>query len=173
MDTAAVEKAYASARERYAEYGVDTERALERLRRIAVSVHCWQGDDVGGFENAEGLSGGGIMAAMFLMALRYRNRTGRGQLIDISQTENAQCTFAPAFIDYFMNGRVQGTLGNRDTTMAPQGVYLCKVPEYSRGGEDNWWALSVENDEQWQALCRVMGQPELADDPRFADVISR
>jgi L-rhamnose isomerase len=57
-----VEKAYALAKERYAQWGVDTERALKALRGIAVSLHCWQGDDVGGFENADGLSGGGIQA---------------------------------------------------------------------------------------------------------------
>jgi L-rhamnose isomerase len=57
-----IERAYRLASERYAEYGVDTRRAMNRLKKIAVSLHCWQGDDVGGFESAEGLSGGGIMA---------------------------------------------------------------------------------------------------------------
>ena len=62
MDAAAIEKAYALAKERYAHFGVDTEQALRRLQCIAISVHCWQGDDVGGFETEEGLTGGGIMA---------------------------------------------------------------------------------------------------------------
>jgi L-rhamnose isomerase len=62
VDTASIESAYRLARERYAEIGVETERALERLARIAVSMHCWQGDDVGGFESEAGLSDGGIMA---------------------------------------------------------------------------------------------------------------
>ena len=62
MDTATIEAAYQLAKDLYAEYGVDVDRALQRLGRIAVSMHCWQGDDVGGFESAEGLSGGGIMA---------------------------------------------------------------------------------------------------------------
>jgi L-rhamnose isomerase len=62
MNSGVWEKAYALAKERYAEFGVDTERALARLQRIAVSVHCWQGDDVGGFESGEGLAGGGILA---------------------------------------------------------------------------------------------------------------
>jgi len=57
-----IEQAYRLARERYAEVGVNTERAMRRLGKVAISLHCWQGDDVGGFENAEGLSGGGIMA---------------------------------------------------------------------------------------------------------------
>ena len=57
-----VEQAYKLARERYAELDVDTEKAMRRLRKVAISLHCWQGDDVGGFESPDGLSGGGIMA---------------------------------------------------------------------------------------------------------------
>lgn len=58
----AVEKAYEAAQHRYAELGVDTGRAMEQLRKIPISLHCWQGDDVGGFESSAGLTGGGIMA---------------------------------------------------------------------------------------------------------------
>jgi L-rhamnose isomerase len=57
-----VEKAYEVARERYAHCGVDTDRALDRLAGVPVSLHCWQGDDVGGFETKEAQSGGGIQA---------------------------------------------------------------------------------------------------------------
>ena len=57
-----IETAYEIARSRYAELGVNTEQALSALRRLSVSLHCWQGDDVGGFENAKGLTGGGIQA---------------------------------------------------------------------------------------------------------------
>jgi L-rhamnose isomerase len=62
MQTVAVEKAYPSARECYAEWGVDTDAALEALARIPVSMHCWQGDDVVGFESAGDLSASGLMA---------------------------------------------------------------------------------------------------------------
>jgi L-rhamnose isomerase len=61
-NTKGIEPAYKLAKERYADLGVDTEKAMDRLAKIAISLHCWQGDDVGGFESAEGLSGGGIMA---------------------------------------------------------------------------------------------------------------
>jgi len=54
-----VEQAYEMARQRYAELGVDTDTAMDRLAKIPISLHCWQGDDVGGFENPEtGLDGG-------------------------------------------------------------------------------------------------------------------
>lgn len=56
-----IEQAYTLARERYAEYGVDTEAALATLATVPLSIHCWQGDDVGGFERpAAALTGGGI-----------------------------------------------------------------------------------------------------------------
>ena len=61
-DATSLEKSYALAKERYAELGVDADAALKRLDSIAISMHCWQGDDVGGFESAGGLTGGGIMA---------------------------------------------------------------------------------------------------------------
>ena len=57
-----IEKAYDLAKESYAEIGVDTDTAIRRLSRIAISLHCWQGDDVGGFENNNQLAGGGIIA---------------------------------------------------------------------------------------------------------------
>ena len=54
--------AYELARERYAAMGVDTGAAMKALAQIPISLHCWQGDDVGGFENPDGVLGGGIMA---------------------------------------------------------------------------------------------------------------
>src|SRR5664279_4972070 len=57
-----IQSAYKIAKERYAEMGVDTDKALARLEKIAISLHCWQGDDVGGFENPGGELTGGIAA---------------------------------------------------------------------------------------------------------------
>ena len=61
-DMKEIEKTYEQAKQRYAELGVDTEKAMERLSGIAISLHCWQGDDVGGFDKAQKTLGGGIMA---------------------------------------------------------------------------------------------------------------
>lgn len=55
-----IEKAYEIAKDQYAEIGVDTEKALEQLATIPISLHCWQGDDVGGFENSGEDLGGGL-----------------------------------------------------------------------------------------------------------------
>ncbi|MHC4913292.1 MAG: L-rhamnose isomerase [Planctomycetota bacterium] len=57
-----IEESYEVAKERYGELGVDTNAAIEKLSKIAISLHCWQGDDVGGFEGGEDLTGGGIIA---------------------------------------------------------------------------------------------------------------
>jgi L-rhamnose isomerase len=56
----ALEQAYTLARERYAALGVDTDAALKTLARVSISIHCWQGDDVGGFEHAGGALGEGL-----------------------------------------------------------------------------------------------------------------
>ncbi len=55
-----IERAYRIAKERYAQLGVDTDRALRKLARVSISLHCWQGDDVGGFENMGVELGGGL-----------------------------------------------------------------------------------------------------------------
>jgi L-rhamnose isomerase len=61
MSSTTVEKSYALSRERYAEIGVDTEAAIATLGQISLSLHCWQGDDVGGFENVRsGHAGSGL-----------------------------------------------------------------------------------------------------------------
>lgn len=60
MKTELIEKAYEIAKERYAAIGIDTDAAIETLRSVAISLHCWQADDVTGFENRGGSLTGGI-----------------------------------------------------------------------------------------------------------------
>jgi L-rhamnose isomerase len=57
-----ISRGYSDAAERYAEFGVDTEDALRRLSLVSISLHCWQGDDVRGFEASDGSLGGGLAA---------------------------------------------------------------------------------------------------------------
>lgn len=57
-----IQETYALAKARYADLGVDSDAALEALANVSLSLHCWQGDDVGGFENSGGVLGGGIAA---------------------------------------------------------------------------------------------------------------
>ena len=58
MNEAQILKAYEIAKERYAALGVDTDKAIESLEKQQISLHCWQTDDVVGFERGEALSGG-------------------------------------------------------------------------------------------------------------------
>ena len=74
MKTELIEKAYAIAKERYAAIGVDTDAALEKLQKVALSLHCWQADDVVGFEPKAGALSGGIQAT--------GNYPGRARNID-------------------------------------------------------------------------------------------
>lgn len=60
--TTQLEQAWELAKQRFAAVGIDVEEALRQLDRLPVSMHCWQGDDVSGFENPEGLLTGGIQA---------------------------------------------------------------------------------------------------------------
>jgi L-rhamnose isomerase len=62
MTQSKIQSAYELAKERYAELGVDTEQVMQRLGKVSISLHCWQGDDVGGFENPGGDLTGGIAA---------------------------------------------------------------------------------------------------------------
>lgn len=57
-----IERAYEVARERYQALGIDTDAAIEKLIAIPLSVQCWQGDDIGGYEKVKGAAGGGILA---------------------------------------------------------------------------------------------------------------
>lgn len=62
MNEQLVQKAYEIAKERYATIGVDTDKAIKDLQKISLSLHCWQADDVTGFENPDGQLSGGIQA---------------------------------------------------------------------------------------------------------------
>ena len=109
----------------------------------------------------------GILSFGALMtALRRRLKTGSGCLVDLSQREVTTMLLGEAILDFSVTGRIAGTMGNRHRDMAPQGVYPCS-------GEDMWVAISVSSDEEWESLCRVMGQPHLASDSRFAGPKSR
>jgi len=101
-----------------------------------------------------------------LAALDHRNRTGRGQYIDLSQLETGVHFLAPALLDYAVNGRVQGRVGNRSTSAAPHGVYRCQ-------GQERWCAIAVATDKEWQGFCKVVGQPTWAREPRFATLQGR
>ena len=100
-----------------------------------------------------------------LAALYHRKLTGEGQLIDLSSAEAVSSLMGDVFMDYTMNARVQERVGNRDRAMAPHAVYRCL--------DNKWASIAVGNEEEWRALCSVVGDARLADGDRFADAFSR
>ena len=99
-------------------------------------------------------------SAALIAALDYRDRTGKGQLIDLAQFETALYFFLPGLLDAAVNKREPARNGNAVVDAAPHNVYPCK-------GEERWCTIAVTEDAQWAALCKVIGKPELAADPRF------
>jgi crotonobetainyl-CoA:carnitine CoA-transferase CaiB-like acyl-CoA transferase len=113
-------------------------------------------------------------ALAVLAALRQRERSGQGQLVELAQAENAASMFTQAILDYTLNRRVQQTIGNRDIFgRFPCGVYPCKSPGAADTADDRWVSIHVESEAGWQALKRVMGQPAWAEDHRFASNAGR
>ncbi|MAF53530.1 MAG: succinyl-CoA--benzylsuccinate CoA-transferase, partial [Chloroflexi bacterium] len=107
-------------------------------------------------------------------ALDYKRRTGKGQHLDLAQYEAAIQYLTPAIADYVANGRISRHTGNADDSYAPHGVYRCKDESRSMTGlDESWCAIAVTSDEEWEALCKVMGSPELAHDERFSTIDSR
>jgi benzylsuccinate CoA-transferase BbsF subunit len=104
---------------------------------------------------------GAMGAAAVMTALVHRERTGEGQYIDMSQNESAMHFITTAFLDYSANGRIASRMGNSRPGFAPHGVYRCQ-------GADDWCTIAVRTDEEWQAFCTAMGQPDWAREARFA-----
>ena len=103
---------------------------------------------------------------IILAALDYRKRTGKGQYIDLSQYESSIHFMTPLILDYNVNQRVAKRAGNRVDHASPHGIYRCR-------GEDRWCAIAVFNDKEWNSFCRVIGNPALIDDSRFATLQGR
>ena len=116
-------------------------------------------------------------AAAILAALLYRDRTGKGQHIDLAQFECAIQYLSPLALDYQTTGRVMRRNGNSDEAYAPHGIYPCAAPENEpetpirKGG--HWCAIAVTSEEEWGALCESMGTPGLRADPRFESTEKR
>ena len=137
----------------------------------ATHGHCWITGYPGGPPSKAGASFVDFLStwtALFAIgaALRYRNRTGQGQWVDIGMYQAGALFTSEYIMDAIANGREGERMGNRHPYRAPQGCYPAQ-------GDDQWIVLSVGSDAQWQDLCRLMGQVFLAHDANFADLLSR
>ena len=107
-------------------------------------------------------------AVAVLAALEYRDRTGRGQFIDLSAYEVAAALIGPALLEAGTKNTQILPLGNRSNseTAAPHGCFKCK-------GRDRWCVIAVYNNAEWQALCNVLGNSDWISDNRFATLSRR
>jgi len=96
---------------------------------------------------------GGMHAAFAaLVALARRDRTGTGAMVEAPMFEAALAIAAEPVLEWTAYGTVLERDGNRSPRAAPQGLYACR-------GRERWLALSVTDDEQWEALADVLGTP--------------
>jgi len=113
-------------------------------------------------DHVSGLAG----AVAVLAALEVRERTGRGQRIDLAQLEVGLHLLGPALLDFATTGREAQPHGNRDglDDLVPNDVYPCR--------DGAWLAVTARDDVDWGRLCSVVGDPVLAD-PALTDVTGR
>lgn len=109
---------------------------------------------------------GTISAFILIAALLHKKKTGEGQYIDLSSSECLSVLVGPELMEYTMNGRSPFRHGNEDAIMAPHNCYRTK-------GDDKWVSIAVATDEEWKALCNVMGNPDWAMDAKYGDAYSR
>jgi benzylsuccinate CoA-transferase BbsF subunit len=107
-----------------------------------------------------------VGATLIAASLDYRQRTGKGQWIDLSQFETGVNHIPATVLDYTVNGRIATRRGNQDDRACPHATYRCQ-------GNDRWLAVAVFTDEEWRALVNVMGNPAWAQAERFATLASR
>ena len=129
---------------------------------------------ISGYPNSEPIKGGlwadpwvGMELAMVAAAaLNHRAVTGEGNYVDFSMAEALTASIPEALLDYQMNDRVPELMGNADSQHCPHNVYRCK-------GSDRWLAIAVTSDEEWRALCGVIGWHDLSDDASLKDTKGR
>lgn len=109
---------------------------------------------------------GNAAAFAILVALYYRQQTGKGQFIDLSGREALTCGMAEVIMDYTMNRRVHSRQGNRDVIMAPHNCYRCR-------GEEKWVSIAIATQQEWEAFVQAIGNPPWSKEERFSDQISR
>lgn len=113
----------------------------------------------------------GMNAAFaILVAMEERRSTGKGALIECPMVEGALNAAAEQMVEYSAYGRLLQRMGNRCPDAAPQGLYACAG--HTRKNEQ-WLALSIETDAQWQQLKAALGHPAWANDPALDHLAGR
>jgi crotonobetainyl-CoA:carnitine CoA-transferase CaiB-like acyl-CoA transferase len=100
-------------------------------------------------------------AGLLMAAMRWRNRTGRGCFVDLSQRELVTTLIGEQVLQHTAGRGTPELIGNARPGLAPNDCYRCD-------GDDAWVAISVASEAEWRTLCTTIGRPELCSDPRFA-----
>jgi len=106
--------------------------------------------------------GGLNAAAAALTALQYRERTGLGCRVEVPQTEAGAHWIGEFILEQAETGQSWSPAGNAVPYAAPHDAYRCQ-------GEDEWVAIAVATQAHWRALARLIGAPELGEDPGLTD----
>jgi len=115
----------------------------------------------------------GHTVAAILTALRHRNRTGRGQCIELPQVESVVNTLGTAVVEYLVNGTNPTRTGNRNPNAAPHGVFRCVDDPAVVGSTDRWVVIACRDDAEWQRAAAALRHPEASADPKFASFAAR
>jgi formyl-CoA transferase len=102
---------------------------------------------------------GMFASTAILAAIRARDVTGEGQLLDLSLMDSVVALLANVASNYLVGGVEPSRMGNAHFNIAPYEVFRTK---------DRWIGLGALNAGQWHMLCEVVGRPDLEEDPRFA-----
>ncbi len=102
-----------------------------------------------------------------LLAIEHRRRTGEGMQVEVPMVGGALNVTAEQVLEYQAFGHLMVRDGNRGPTAAPQNLYRC-ADVTGDGPSEDWVAVAVEDDEQWAALCKVVGEPPEPDRWRAA-----
>jgi len=106
------------------------------------------------------ITAGMFAATAILAALRARDVTGEGQLVDISLFDSHIALLTNVASNYLVGGKPPRRLGNAHPNLAPYEAFTAR---------DGWFVLGVANERQWETLCNLLGHPELQTDPRFTN----
>ena len=140
---------------------------IEAVSGLATSTGYADGDPIGSglFHFPDWLNGMQGLTAIFA-ALDRRRHTGLGDYIDMSQMEVMVSALGPLLLQAEFDNDAPERMGNYTLAAAPHNAYPCE-------GDDSWCVIAVFTQDEWRGLCRAMGKPRLADDPRFATHIDR
>ncbi|MFQ5656007.1 MAG: CaiB/BaiF CoA transferase family protein [Candidatus Methylomirabilales bacterium] len=105
-----------------------------------------------------------LSALAALSALRFRERTGKGQFVEVAQCEALIRAMDWTWAYVGLTGQNRRRVGNQDAAISPSGIFRC---------QDGFVAVEAGTDEGFQRLCRAMGRPGLMDDSRFSRVSDR